>query len=137
MCIRDRSKKEPKIFEEKSEKNDQVEPLVLTDEVTEKEVPEAKIEISEPKTNTENQTLSPAVRKIVVENKIDINSVQGSGKDGRVLKGDLISLMGANPQPSERKVKYGQEERIKMTRLRQTIATVSYTHLTLPTKRIV
>ena len=30
--------------------------------------------------------------------------------------------MGANPQPSERKVKYGQEERIKMTRLRQTIA---------------
>ena len=30
--------------------------------------------------------------------------------------------MGVNPQPSERKVKYGQEERIKMTRLRQTIA---------------
>ena len=30
--------------------------------------------------------------------------------------------MGANPQPSERKVKYGQEERIKLTRLRQTIA---------------
>ena len=30
--------------------------------------------------------------------------------------------MGANPQPSERKIKYGQEERIKMTRLRQTIA---------------
>ena len=48
--------------------------------------------------------------------------VKGSGKDGRVLKGDLISLMGTNPQPSERKVKYGQEERIKMTRLRQTIA---------------
>ena len=30
--------------------------------------------------------------------------------------------MGVNPQPSERKVQYGQEERIKMTRLRQTIA---------------
>ena len=39
-----------------------------------------------------------------------------------ILKGDLISMMGANPQPSERKIKYGQEERIKMTRLRQTIA---------------
>ena len=118
----DPSKKEPKIFEEKTEKNNQNEPLVLTDEVKEEETPKPKIAKPEPKINSESQTLSPAVRKIVVENKIDINSVQGSGKDGRVLKGALISLMGANPQPSERKVKYGQEERIKMTRLRQTIA---------------
>ena len=64
----DPSKKEPKIFEEKTEKNNQVEPLVLTDEVKEEEVPKAKIEKSEPKTNTESQTLSPAVRKIVAEN---------------------------------------------------------------------
>ena len=118
----DPSKKEPKIFEEKKIENTQDEPLILTEEITEEEVPKPKIEKSEPKTNTESQTLSPAVRKIVIENKIDINSVQGSGKDGRVLKGDLISLMGVNPQPAERKVKYGQEERIKMTRLRQTIA---------------
>ena len=66
--------------------------------------------------------MSPAVRKIVTENKIDIDSVEGSGKDGRVLKGDLIDLMGTNPPPSERKIKHGQEERIKMTKLRQTIA---------------
>jgi 2-oxoglutarate dehydrogenase E2 component (dihydrolipoamide succinyltransferase) len=66
--------------------------------------------------------MSPAVRKIITENKIDIKSVKGTGKDGRVLKGDLINLMGSNPPPSERKIKYGQEERIKMTRLRQTIA---------------
>ena len=59
---------------------------------------------------------------MVVENKINISSIQGSGKDGRILKGDLISQMGANPKPSERKIQYGQEERIKMTRLRQTIA---------------
>jgi 2-oxoglutarate dehydrogenase E2 component (dihydrolipoamide succinyltransferase) len=118
----DPSKKEPKIFEEKKIKNIEDEPLILTEEISEKEVPKTKIKKSEPKTNIEIQTLSPAVRKIVEENKIDINSVQGSGKDGRVLKGDLINLMGANPQPSERKVKYGQEERIKMTRLRQTIA---------------
>ena len=69
-----------------------------------------------------DQTLSPAVRKIVNENQIDIEKIKGSGKDGRVLKGDLINLMGVNPPPSERKIKYGQEERIKMTRLRQTIA---------------
>ena len=113
----DASKKEPKIFEDKSIQkplvlSDQEKPLVLTDEVVQ-EV-SAKKEI--------NQTLSPAVRKIVVENKIDINAIQGSGKDGRVLKGDLIGMMGVNPKQSERKIQYGQEERIKMTRLRQTIA---------------
>ena len=48
--------------------------------------------------------------------------MQGSGKDGRILKEDLINMMGVNPKPSERKIKYGEEERIKMTRLRQTIA---------------
>ena len=57
-----------------------------------------------------------------MENKIDLQKVRGSGKEGRILKGDLISIMGVNPQPSEKKIKYGQEERIKMTRLRQTIA---------------
>ncbi len=88
-------------------------PLVLTKEVEPLKV-EAELKIDE--------TLSPAVRKIVTENKIDISSVKGSGKDGRVLKGDLINLMGVNPPPSQRKIKYGQEERIKMTRLRQTIA---------------
>ena len=69
-----------------------------------------------------NQTLSPAVRKIVEENQININDIKGSGKDGRIIKGDLIQLMGAIPKTSERKVKYGHEERIKMTRLRMTIA---------------
>ena len=107
-------KKDPKIFEEKSKENTHdKKPLVLTEEVAD-EIPVVK--------QSQNQTLSPAVRKIVTENQIDINSVQGSGKDGRVLKGDLISMMGANPKPSERKIQYGQEERIKMTRLRQTIA---------------
>ena len=112
----DTSKKEKKVSEETVKE----EPLVMTDEV--EEVEESQKENLTPKPSVENQTLSPAVRKIVEENKIDINSVKGSGKDGRVLKGDLISLMGANPQPSERKVQYGQEERIRMTRLRQTIA---------------
>ena len=100
---------EPEIFDEKKEE----EPLVLTNEVKEKEELNIK---------TDANTMSPAVRKIITENKIDIKSVKGTGKDGRVLKGDLINLMGSNPPPSERKIKYGQEERIKMTRLRQTIA---------------
>ena len=106
-------KKEPEVFDEKLENELHEKPLILTKEIEEdKEI----FELSE------NEKLSPAVRKIVSENKIDIKKVKGSGKDGRILKGDLINLMGVNPPPSERKVKFGQEERIKMTRLRQTIA---------------
>ena len=106
------TKKEPQIFEEKIEEE---KPLILTNEIQEKE--EMKGE-----NHLENKSLSPAVRKIVAENKIDLENIKGTGKDGRVLKGDLINLMGTNPPPSERKIKYGQEERIKMSRLRQTIA---------------
>ena len=103
------------IFEEENSSNDlKGEPLVLTEEVKDSHIEKNSYE--------ESQTLSPAVRKMVNENNIDVMSVKGSGKDGRILKGDLISLMGVNPPPSERKIKYGQEERIKMTRLRQTIA---------------
>ena len=103
------------IFEEENNSNElKEEPLVLTEEI--------KNSHTENNSSEESQTLSPAVRKMVDENNIDVKSVKGSGKDGRILKGDLIGLMGVNPPPSERKIKYGQEERIKMTRLRQTIA---------------
>jgi len=68
------------------------------------------------------KNLSPAVRKIVEEKKIDISSIEGSGKDGRIAKGDLLKLMGNMPQPSKRRVTHGLEERVKMTRLRVTIA---------------
>ena len=105
---------EPKIFDEKKEdKKDEEEPLILTEEVK-KETVTTKQELKE--------KLSPSVRKMVAENDININDVKGSGKDGRILKGDLIEIMGVSPKPSSRKIKYGQEERIKMTRLRQTIA---------------
>jgi len=66
--------------------------------------------------------LSPSVRKIVEENEIDITDIQGSGKEGRISKGDLINLMGNIPQPSKRKISHGPEEKVKMTKLRATIA---------------
>ena len=94
------------------ETSDEEQPFVLTDEVLEPNVEETKI----------NPILSPAVRKMVAEKKIDLEQVKPTGKDGRILKGDLISMMGANPQPNQRKIKFGEEERIKMSRLRQTIA---------------
>jgi 2-oxoglutarate dehydrogenase E2 component (dihydrolipoamide succinyltransferase) len=67
--------------------------------------------------------LSPAVRKIVTENKVDPASLAGTGKEGRVTKGDVIeqlskpvAMPAAAPAPS------GGEERVKMSRLRLTIA---------------
>ena len=113
-----------KIFEEKEEpiilnkqkklEEDKDEPLILNQEVV-------KQDNQVDETISKNY-LSPAVRKIVKEKKIDIKNIEGSGKDGRILKGDLIRLMGLIPKPSQRKIKYGHEERIKMTRLRLTIA---------------
>ena len=109
----------PKVFDEEQSVNKEEvlvlenkeveEPLILSQEITK----DVKIE---------KNVLSPAVRKIVGEKRIDIKNIKGSGKDGRILKGDLINLMGSTPKTSERKIKYGPEERIKMTRLRLTIA---------------
>ena len=106
------------INEHQQDKEDpaEEEPLILNDEALVLNNEEEEKELNK------NKILSPAVRKIVTEKKIDTNQITGSGKDGRIVKGDLINLMGANPKPSERKIKYGPEERFKMTRLRQTIA---------------
>ena len=104
-------KKEPNIFEDKKEIQEEP-PLVLTNEIIE----------SRAENSLNNTVLSPSVRKIVSERNINPKTIKGSGKGGRILKGDLIGMMGVNPKPSDRKVQFGQEERIKMTRLRQTIA---------------
>jgi 2-oxoglutarate dehydrogenase E2 component (dihydrolipoamide succinyltransferase) len=67
--------------------------------------------------------LSPAVRKIVTENKLEPANIPATGKDGRLTKGDVIeqlsrpvAMPAAAPAPS------GGEERVKMSRLRLTIA---------------
>ena len=139
------SEKNLSIFDEKKSKNNNEEieqPLVLNQQVKEEiaqplvlnqqvkeEIAQPLVmnqDISENKESSQDKNLSnelsPAVRKIVREKKIDLNNIQGTGKDGRVLKGDLIKLMNQSPQPSARKIKYGSEEVIKMTRLRLTIA---------------
>jgi 2-oxoglutarate dehydrogenase E2 component (dihydrolipoamide succinyltransferase) len=71
--------------------------------------------------------LSPAVRKLVTENKIDPAGIPGTGKDGRVTKGDVLGRMSAPapipPAAAAAAVSaQGQEERVKMSRLRLTIA---------------
>jgi 2-oxoglutarate dehydrogenase E2 component (dihydrolipoamide succinyltransferase) len=97
---------------EKEKVTNEEEPLVLTEVHNEKE---------QSKTSTIN-LVSPAARKIATESKINLAEIKGSGKNGIILKEDLLSLMGSVPEPSERKITHGQEERIKMTRLRMTIA---------------
>ena len=127
--------KEEKIYNkyEKDNKEDltiQTEPTILNEEeplISNEEEPlilkeEVEIEEKQAEPIQKDINLSPAVRKIVDEKKIDISKIQGTGRDGRILKGDLITLMGENPQPNQRKIQFGEEERIKMTRLRQTIA---------------
>ncbi len=129
--------KNPKLFEEKktqvpykksfkSKVDEQVlkldnekiddEPLIL-DEVHEEE------KVSKKYSKIKQETkVSPAARKMASEAKINLEKVEGTGKNGIILKEDIMNLMGSKPAPSERKIKHGPEERVKMTRLRLTIA---------------
>ena len=94
-------------------------------------------------------TLSPAVRRAVLEHHVDPSSIKGSGKDGRITKDDVLAAAQAKTarspakagaqaegkasepastpaaQPSRTPASAGErrEERVKMTRMRQTIAT--------------
>lgn len=75
---------------------------------------------------------APAAQKMMTENKISGDQVDGSGKRGQVLKGDVISALAkgvaaaapvaAAPRGPSSEADAPREERVKMTRLRQTIA---------------
>ena len=130
-------KKQPKLFEEKKI---EVQKKKVTKPKIEEEVLKLDIEdiddkplilenIHEEKIDTKKNfetkketKVSPAARKIASEQKIDLDLVMGSGKNGIILKEDIMDLMGSKPAPSDRKVKHGPEERVRMTRLRLTIA---------------
>ena len=110
----------PKIFEEKKDtKSKKINKKISK---TEEEEPLILDKVHEEKILKKEKHVSPAARKMASEAKINISSIEGSGKNGVVLKEDIMSLMGSKPAPSERKIKHGPEERVKMTRLRLTIA---------------
>ena len=84
------------------------------------------------------ETLSPAVRKILDENNLDPAQIVGTGKDGRLLKGDVLAVLNGKEAAStvsessaeevhqaatlETKANSCREERVKMSRLRQAVA---------------
>ena len=84
----------------------------------------------------EAMVLSPAVRKLIEENALDANAIQGSGKNGRILKGDVLELLEAGaeaPSPEAPAIAETaetitdpalepREERVPMSRLRQRVA---------------
>ena len=99
--------------------------------------PEPKAEQLKPAsaTSASDMPLAPSVRKMAAETGVDPAKVDGSGKDGRVTKGDMMAAIeraAAAPTPVAQTAAHvrapspaddaAREERVKMTRLRQTIA---------------
>ena len=112
----------PKIFDKPAEKKyKKVEQKLILKETSKEPPLILSKEITSDKQVGE-QTLSPSARKIASEKKIDLSKIAGSGKNGVILKEDLLNLMGSKPAPNKRKITHGPEEKIKMTRLRMTIA---------------
>src|SRR3954451_2830521 len=97
--------------------------------------PEPKAESGKPAAPSGDMPLAPSVRKMPAETGVDPAKVDGSGKDGRVTKDDMMAAIeraAASPTPvaqtatqmraPSRTDDAAREERVKMTRLRQTIA---------------
>jgi 2-oxoglutarate dehydrogenase E2 component (dihydrolipoamide succinyltransferase) len=124
---KEKEEEKPKIFEEeKFNKSKKIKSINIKNEEPilrlEEDKPLILEEVHEEKIIKKEAQVSPAARKMANETNIDLNRVEGSGKNGVILKEDIMSLMGSKPAPAERKVKHGPEERVKMTRLRLTIA---------------
>ena len=82
-----------------------------------------------PQAAAEPKPLSPAVQRIVSETGLKPVEVQGTGKDGRITKGDALAALESRaaapapaPAPAAPREVHEREERVRMTRLRQTIA---------------
>jgi 2-oxoglutarate dehydrogenase E2 component (dihydrolipoamide succinyltransferase) len=98
--------------------------------------PQARAPEPAPKSVAATMPLAPSVRKLAAESGLDVAAVPGSGKDGRVTKGDMLAAIeraAAAPTPLAATAAVqmrapsppddaAREERVRMTRLRQTVA---------------
>ena len=106
-------------------------PAPRSDESTLEDAAPAQAKLHDPEAT---QTLSPAVRRAVLEHGVDPTQIKGSGKDGRLTKEDVLAAASskksdaapsAAPAPTQvapLATSERREERVKMTRMRQTIA---------------
>ena len=85
-----------KLEEESVEINE--EPLILEEVHNEKVVNKKTIN-----KKSEEAKISPAARKMAKEANMDINTIEGTGKNGVILKEDVMSLMGTKPPPPKEK----------------------------------
>ncbi|MCE2509601.1 MAG: 2-oxoglutarate dehydrogenase complex dihydrolipoyllysine-residue succinyltransferase [Alphaproteobacteria bacterium] len=73
-----------------------------------------------------DQPLSPAVRKLVEENRLDPSAIAATGKDGRLTKGDVLAHLegdqAAPPADARATAPGAREERVRMSRLRKRVA---------------
>ena len=97
--------------------------------ILEEDAAAEKNELSNDKTGEKNiaeETKSvknaPSAEKIMKEKNIDPSSLKGSGRDGRIMKEDVMSLPNNQNTKTSLTPSMGSEEKVKMTRLRQTIA---------------
>ena len=115
--------KPKKVSKKKKKSTNGTEPLILKEEKAQPAlILEEEHKVDESETIKRKKTASPSARKIAQERNINLEEIKGSGKHGMVMKDDLLNLMGSKPGPNLKKIKDGPEERIKMTRLRLTIA---------------
>ena len=107
------------LIENKKDKN---ESSMLKKPVTEKTKKEAtKEEIVSTSNNGESSKLSPAVKKLINENDLDLDKIISSRSDGRLTKSDVFDFMN-NPSTTDKTSKE-REEVVKMSKIRKTIAT--------------
>nr|WP_016926005.1 2-oxoglutarate dehydrogenase complex dihydrolipoyllysine-residue succinyltransferase [Rickettsia conorii] len=71
-----------------------------------------------------NNTLAPSVQKLVTENKLNPNNIKGTGRDGRITKGDVLATINTTTTSAPAISKSNEErvQRVRMSRLRKTIA---------------
>ena len=108
---------QPKIFEEKVQKPKKNKPKKISEPILKLENEEPLIldqAHEEVVIQKKEKQLSPAARKMANETKVDLSNMEGSGKNGLILIEDIMSMMGSKPAPSERKLKHGPEERVKI-----------------------
>ena len=113
MSLYEEKVEKPAKTKKKKKSNNGAQPLLLEEAQEEPAlILKEEQKVDEPQVSRRKKTASPSARKIAQERNINLNEIEGSGKRGTVLKGDLLDLMGSKPSPNIKRQTLGKEERI-------------------------